>query len=91
MAAWYGSALSLDLTVGGTQGRQIAVYAADYDNGGRQQRFDVTDAATGVILDSRTLSSFTGGQYLVWNLTGSVRLRFTKTAGPNAVVSGIFF
>jgi hypothetical protein len=43
------------------------------------------------VLDSRTLSSFTGGQYLVWNLGGHVQLRVTNLSGISAVVSGLFF
>jgi hypothetical protein len=43
------------------------------------------------VLDSRTLSSFHNGTYLTWYLSGHVRLRFTKLAGANAVLSGLFF
>jgi len=48
--------------------------------------------ANRVTLDSRTIGSFTSGQYLVWNLSGHVIVRFTNTVpGSNAVLSGIFF
>lgn len=40
-------------------------------------------------LDSRTLSDFSGGSYLVWNIQGRVRVTVTKLAGPNAVLSAI--
>jgi len=90
MAAWYGGSIALDLNVAGGAARRVAVYAADYDNSGRQQRFDVVDAATGAVLDSRTLSAFGGGQYLVWSVLGHVVVRVTALAGPNAVVSGVF-
>jgi hypothetical protein len=43
------------------------------------------------VLASSSVSAFTSGQYLVWNLSGHVTLRVTKTAGTNAVVSGVFF
>ena len=36
------------------------------------------------------VSSFTGGQYLVWNLTGHVTIQFTRDSGANALVSGVF-
>src|SRR5207253_9419765 len=36
-------------------------------------------------------SGVSGGQYLVWNLAGRVTIRVTLTAGPNALLSGIFF
>src|SRR5262249_3651172 len=39
---------------------------------------------------SRTLSNFSSGVYLVWNVSGHVTLRVTKTGGINAVASGLF-
>jgi hypothetical protein len=42
------------------------------------------------VLNSQSLSKFSDGKYLVWNLTGNIRIRITKTGGVNAVVSGIF-
>ena len=43
------------------------------------------------MLDSQTVSGFTAGQYLVWNIAGNVTFHVTSTGGANAVVSGIFF
>src|SRR4029450_5167569 len=57
----------------------------------RTQQFDLLDGSTGALLDTRTLSSFSSGQYLVWNVLGHVVVRVTSLAGPNAVVSGVFF
>ncbi|HZI48858.1 MAG TPA: Ig-like domain-containing protein, partial [Pyrinomonadaceae bacterium] len=57
----------------------------------RQQRVDVVDWATNVLLDSRSMSSFNGGQYLVWNVRGRVKFIVNKVAGKGAVVSGIYF
>ena len=89
MAAWYGNSFTIDVNVTGSQPRQLAVYSADYDGGGRQQRYDVVDASTGAVLDTRTLTAFTTGQYLVWAVQGHVQIRVTRLAGANAVVSGI--
>src|SRR5262249_39616023 len=53
---------------------------------------DVIDAASGTVLDSRTVSSFSGGQYLVWNVSGHVQFQVTNLVnGSNAVISGLFF
>ena len=52
---------------------------------------DLVDAGTGALLNSQTVNSFSGGEYLVWNLSGHVVVRITALAGPNAVVSGLFF
>ena len=55
------------------------------------QRVDILDASSGSVLDSRSVTSFNGGQYLVWTLSGHVTIRITMTAASNAVLSGIFF
>jgi hypothetical protein len=44
------------------------------------------------VLDSRDLSSFVSGTYLVWNLTGHVQLVITnELSGRNAAASALFF
>ena len=70
----------------------VAVYALDWDNwhGGRNERIDVLDP-TGAVLDSRTISNFQNGVYLVWSVTGSVTIRVTNlNTASNAVISGLF-
>ena len=42
------------------------------------------------VLDTETLSAFSGGVYLVWNITGNVNIIITPSSG-NAVISGVFF
>ena len=81
--------IQLNLTDG--QYHQLALYCVDWDVRGRAQRIEILDAVSGSVLDSRNVSDFTQGQYLVWTLKGHVKIRLTKTAGANAVVSGIFF
>ena len=39
---------------------------------------------------SRDVSDFGDGRYLSWSLSGHLQLRITRTAGPNAAVSGVF-
>jgi hypothetical protein len=48
------------------------------------------DANTGAVLDTRNLSNFTNGIYLIWNLSGHVKVNVTLISGSNAVVSGVF-
>ncbi len=86
---WNPSGFSIDLTVSGTH--QISLYAVDWDNLGRVETITVTDAGTGTILDTRSLSNFSGGVYLLWNISGNVVITVTPTSGPNSVISGIFF
>ncbi len=91
-ATWYEAAtwpLAIRLTDGQTH--QVALSALDWDFGGRTQRVDVYDGVTGALLDTRTLTAFTGGQYLVWDVRGHVVIEITALAGPNGVVNGLFF
>ena len=78
---------SISLNITGTQ--QIALYAIDYDQKGRGETFQVLNGS--IILDTRTISAFMAGNYVVWDISGAVTIKITATAGPNAVVSAIFF
>jgi Hypothetical glycosyl hydrolase family 15/Bacterial Ig-like domain (group 2) len=89
-AAWYAANTFLvDINLTDGQTHQVALYLLDW-NGGRRERIDVLNAA-GAVLDSRTVSSFTRGQYQVWDIAGDVTFRFTRLAGAGAVLSGLFF
>jgi uncharacterized membrane protein YkoI len=90
-AAWYGSAFDVNLALTDGLPHRLAVYVVDWDGAGRTQSIQVLDASSGTVLDSRTASGFSGGQYFVWNLTGRVTLRFRGVSGPNAVYSALFF
>jgi hypothetical protein len=83
----------VDLNLNGTSAHQVVLYMVDFDNYfGRNQRVEMLDANMGNVLDTRTVSTFVGGQYLVWNVTGHVVVRITNlNPSSNAVLSGIFF
>ncbi len=91
-ATWYANqSFTVDINITDGQTHQVALYCLDWDSGGRAESIEVSDAATGAVLDTRSITAFTGGRYLVWNVSGQVRLRVTRTGGWNAVVSGLFF
>jgi hypothetical protein len=92
-ACWFsGSAFEIEVNLADGQEHQVALYLLDWNRVGRAERVEVRDAASGAVLDSREMSGFGDGRYLVWNLAGNVILRVTNTAGfSNAVVSGLFF
>ena len=92
-ATWYQSP-SFDINVNLTDGQphQVALYALDWDGADtRAQTIEVLDAATGAVLDSRSVTAFSGGQYLVWQLSGHVRFRVKQMGISNAVIAGLFF
>jgi hypothetical protein len=91
-ATWYKTptfSIDVNITDGGTH--QIAFYAVDWDYKSRAETIQVVDAQTNSVLDSRSVFGFTNGSYLVWTVSGHVKFNVTSTAGPNAVVSGVFF
>jgi len=97
-ACWYspnltaGSSYTVDVNLTDQNAHKVAVYMLNWDNCGRSQTVQVVDANTNAVLDSRTVSSFSGGQYLVWKLSGHVLIQVTNNvAGSNAVISGLFF
>ncbi len=93
-ACWYSwDSFSIDLRFNDSSTHQVALYLLDWDNyiGGRSERVDILDA-NNTLLDSRSVSGFANGRYLVWNLSGHVIVRITNlNAISNVVVSGILF
>jgi hypothetical protein len=90
-ACWTGGTFAYDLNLTDGQSHQIALYCLDWPSWSRTQRIDIVDAATGAILNSQTLSAFNSGKYLVWSITGHVKIKATAITGHNALVSGVFF
>src|SRR5262249_39818725 len=94
-ACWYsGGAFAVDIGVTDGRTHRIAFYFLDWDDygapAGRRDRVAALAATTAATLDSRTLSQFTSGDYVVWNVRGHVRFTITNL-NSNAVLSGVFF
>ncbi len=89
---WYGVATSFDIRVNfsGGQSHEVSFYFLDWDSSGRDQTVALYDSDGTTLIDSRTVSSFTNGKYLTWNVTGHKIFRFTKNASIEATVAGIF-
>ena len=87
--AWFSNSFVADVTVTGTH--MVSVYAVDWDSQGRSETVQVLDGTTLAILDSETLSPFTNGVWLSWNVSGHIKIIVTDLTGPNAVLSGMFF
>ena len=84
-----GSTLWWDLTFVDGLTHRVAMYFVDWW-GGRAETADILDANDNTVLDTRTLTGFTGGTYLVWDAGGHVTIRLTGTTGY-PVFSGLFF
>jgi hypothetical protein len=91
-ATWYsGTSYTVDVNLTDGQTHQLALYLLDWDHGGLSERIDVSDAASGAALGSWTVSSFSGGEYLVFNVSGDMTIRITRLAGADCDLSGLFF
>ncbi len=82
---------SIDVNMWDGASHRLALYFVDWDSLGRSQTIQVVDGNSLAVLDARTISGFTGGQYLVYDVTGHIKFQVTQVAGMNAVYSGIFF
>jgi hypothetical protein len=93
IASAYFSPSFFDIGISLTDGNahRIALYLLDWDTTLRVQTISILDANTNAVLNAQTYSSFQGGEYASWTVTGNVIMRVTATAGLNAVVAGIFF
>ena len=90
-ACWFGGVFTIDVNFTDGAEHQIALYGVDWDTAARGQSIEILDAATGVVLDRRTVGGFSSGHYWVWKVRGRITIRLRLTAGANAVLSGLFF
>lgn len=89
-SCWYQSgAFEVSLNFSDSNTRRVALYLCDWDYAGRAQTVELLDPS-GAVLHSQTVTGFSGGQYLIYELNGSHKLRFTRLSGFNAVLNGIF-
>src|SRR5208337_1728574 len=56
----------------------------------RNEQVRISNASTGAVLDTETVTSFHSGIYLDWAVSGNVDITVTHQAGANAVLSGLF-
>jgi VCBS repeat-containing protein len=90
-ACWYSStSFTVDVNVA-TGSYNLELYLLDYDKQSRSEQIQLSDAGTGTVLSTETVSGFSGGAYLNWTISGNVLITITKLAGANAVLSGLFF
>ncbi len=90
-ATWYAStSFTVDVNLTDGQQHDLELYFLDWDKQGRSEQVKITNAATGTVLSTQTVSSFQSGIYLDYTISGNVLITFTREAGPNAVLSGLF-
>ncbi len=84
--------ITMDVEVRGTERHQIALYFLDWDNKERRSAVELFDAKTlKLISPVQLIKNYQKGKYLIFNYSGSIRIRINHVRGENAAVSGIFF
>ncbi len=91
-AVWYSATkFTVDVNLADGQTHNLELYFLDWTNIGRAEQVQISDAGTGTVLDTETISSFASGVYLDWKVSGNVVITITRRAGANAVLNGVFF
>ena len=90
-SCYYSStSFSVDIDLIDGQAHDLALFFVDWDTTSRAETVTLSDAVTGTVLSTESISSFHSGVYLQWAVSGNVLITFTRVAGLNAVLSGIF-
>jgi hypothetical protein len=90
-SCWYsGSNFTIDLNLGAGTAHKVSLYVLDWDALSRVDQIDVLDATGTTVLATQTVSNFSGGKYVSFDLSGHVKIKFTSAGPVNAVLSGLF-
>jgi hypothetical protein len=84
--------MTVDLDVKNSQKHQLALYFLDWDNDGRRSAVEIFDLKTlKLVAPVQLMKDYQNGKYLVFEYSGSLRIRVNHVRGQNAVLCGIFF
>ena len=90
-AGWYSSTtFKVDVNLTDGQVHDLELYFVDWDGTSRNEQVQISNEATGTVLDTETVASFHTGVYLQWAVSGNVLITIKRTGGVNAVLSGLF-
>jgi hypothetical protein len=90
-AAWYSAtSFTVDVNLSDGLTHDLELYFLDWGGNTRAEQVSITNAATGAVLNTESISSFNSGIYLKWTVSGNVLITITRTSGANAVLSGLF-
>ena len=80
----------MDVNLTDGQTHDLELYFLDWDTTARSETVTLSNATTGAVLATQTISSFHSGVYLDWAVSGNVLITITKNTG-SPVLSGLFF
>jgi subtilisin family serine protease len=82
---------TINLTFTDGNPHRVGLYVADLDHLGRTELVQIADPVTETVYDAQEVSNFIHGQYLIYDLRGTVQIKVSRLAGPNAIFNAIFF
>jgi hypothetical protein len=88
---YYKTGFSFNVNLNDGKSHSVSLYLLDWDTTQRAETVTISDASTGVVYNTETFSNFNGGIWATWTMKGNLTITVTPTAGPAAVVSGVFF
>ena len=90
-AAWHSQNFTVDVNVTNGQSYNLELYVLDYNQQGRTEQVTFTNASTGSVMGTESVSNFVGGDYLIWRISGNTLITIINTGPLNALLSGLFF
>jgi len=82
---------SITVHINDHQKHRLALYICDYDKKERQEKIEITDLK-GSVLCTKTVVDFPKGNWLLFEFSGSFRIRLTNLVRKsNAVISALLF
>jgi hypothetical protein len=81
--------VKLDIVPPDNRVHRLALYARD-ETGTISQTVEVRAGGAGEMLDRRSMSNFSAGQYLIWDIRGQISIQISQIDGQNAAFGGIF-
>jgi hypothetical protein len=90
-ACWYSpTSFQVDVNLSDGRPHGLELYFVDWDSTSRAEQVQISDAASGAVLSTQSISSFHNGLYLDYAVSGHIKITITRTGGANAVLSGLF-
>ncbi len=82
--------VSLRIEPPDTKPFRLSVYLLDYDRNQRASEVRIGNDAASLSVQRATVQEMLGGVWLTWTVAGETAIEVKKTAGYNAVLSGVF-
>ena len=77
---WTTTSFAVDVNLTDGQTHDLELYFLDWDQQGRTEQVQISDASTGAVLSTQTISSFQSGVYLDYAVSGNIVITITRQA-----------